>query len=136
LSESEKPQLIIRTSQAGWLNEAAKAYKEKTPFVLEDDGKIGIDPRQESLVQMGHKAKLAVREWMALLISVGIAGVGAWLLVMAIIDPEPFSKLAATLASGAILLGTGGLVAVRILVHVKPPNIRVNRTGSFEIYWT
>jgi len=136
LSDQSVPQVIIRTSETGWLKQVAKAYKDRRPFLLEDDAKIGIDPREETLLQMGHKAKLVAREWTALLISLGIAGVGAWLLVMAVLDPEPYSKVAVTIATGAILLGTGGLVAVRVLVHVKPPNIRVTRSGTFEIYWT
>jgi len=85
---------------------------------------------------MGKKAKLSPREWTGVLVSLGIAGMGAWLMVMAVLDPEPYTKVAAAIATGAVLLGTGGLVAVRVLTHVKPPNIRVSKTGLFEIYWS
>jgi hypothetical protein len=127
---------IIRTTTSGWLKQLAEAYKNKTPFVLEDDAKMGIDPREDSLLGMGLKAKLSRREWSAVLVSVGIAGVGVWLVIMAVLDPEPYSKVASTIAAGAVLLGTGGLVAIRILTHIKPPNIRISKTGVFEIFWS
>lgn len=127
---------IIKTSAVGWLKQAAESYKKREAFLLEDDAQIGIDPREDTLLQMGRKAKLTARDWTAVLISVGIAGVGAWLIVMALLDPEPYSKVAAAIATGAILLGTGGMLAVRILTHVKPPNVRVSKGGVFEIYWT
>ena len=37
----------------------------------------------------------------------GNSGIGGWLLVAAVLDPEPFSKLAATIGAGAIFLSTG-----------------------------
>jgi hypothetical protein len=131
----EDSKAIIRTTENGWLKKLAEAYQSRVPFVLNDDANLGIDPREDSLLRMGLKAKLTRREWSAVLVSVGIAGVGAWLIVMAVIDPEPYSKVAAAIVSGAVLLGTGGLVAIRVLTNIKPPNIRVSKTGIFEIYW-
>jgi hypothetical protein len=126
---------VIRTSVNGWLKRVAEAYRARESFLLEDDAQIGIDPREDTLLRMGMKAKLAKREWAGVLISVGIAGIGAWLIIMAVLDPEPYTKVATAIATGAVLLSTGGLVAVRILTQVKPPNIRVSRGGVFEIYW-
>src|SRR4051812_16118049 len=124
---SEKPpqELIVRTSADHWLREVAAAYRGRIPFSLLDDAQLGVDPRQDTLFQMGQKARLSPREWTGVLISLGIAGVGAWLLVLAVLDPEPYSKVASSVITGALLLGTGGLVAVRVLTHAKPPNIRV-----------
>ena len=137
MSEANLPQKrLVRTSAADWLREVASAYKAREPFLLEDDAHLGIDPQNESIFQMVQKAKLSPREWMGVLISLGIAGAGAWLLVMAVIDPEPYSKVALAITTGAVLLGTGGMLAVRILTHAKPPNIRITKTGTFEIYWT
>ena len=118
-----------------WLKQVASAYQEKEEFVLDDDADLGVDPRKDTLIQMGIKAKLSVREWMAVFISVGIAGIGGWLLVAAVLDPEPFSKLAATIGAGAILLSTGGFLAIQMLASIKPPVIRISRTGVFEIRW-
>jgi len=130
-----KTDLVIRTSVKGWLAELAKAYRERAPFLLEDDAQVGVDPRSDSLLRMGLKAKLSQREWVGVLISLGVAGVGAWLIVMAVLDPEPYSKVASAIAAGAALLGSGGLVAVKILTHITPPSIRVNPRGGFEIFW-
>ena len=127
---------VVRTSSKEWFKEIAKRYKERSDFTLLDDAHIGIDPSSDSLMRMGLKAKLAPREWTAVLVSLGVSALGAWLLVMAVLDPEPYSKVAAAIATGAALLGGGGLVAVRILTHIKPPNIRVGRNGIFEIEWT
>ena len=136
MKSTDESQKIVQTSSRGWLEKVARAYRERQPIILEDDAQVGIDPRKDTLLQMGLKAKLLSREWAAVLISLGVAGVGTWIIVMAVLDPEPFSKVLATIATGAILLGTGGLMAVRVLTHVKPPNIRVSKSGTFEIYWT
>lgn len=127
---------LILTSAPGWLKQLAKAYKTREPILIEDDALIGIDPNVDTLMKMGLKAGLSRREWSGILVSLGMAGFGAWLVVMAVLDPEPYSKVAVTVAAGAVLLGTGGLVAIRILTHLKPPNIRVRKSGVFEIYWT
>ena len=132
----DEPKSIIRTTENGWLKKLADAYKTRMPFVLQDDTNLGVDPREDSLLRMGLKARLTRREWSAVLVSVGIAGVGAWLIVMAVLDPEPYTKVAAAIVSGAVLLGTGGLVSIRVLTNIKPPNIRVSKTGVFEVYWT
>lgn len=136
MTVKEKKMNLIKTSAVGWLKQAAEAYKARQPFLLEDDAHIGVDPREDTLMRMGLKAQLSARAWSAVMISVGIAGVGAWLIVMAVLDPEPYSKVAMAIVTGAILLGSGGLTAVRVLTNVKPPNIRVSKMGIFEIYWT
>ena len=64
----------------------------------------------------------------------GVAASGAYLLVMAIVDPEPFSKIAFALGAGAVLTMGGGFTAVRVLTKMKPPNIKVGTKG-FEICW-
>lgn len=127
--------LRVRTSSKGWMSEVAKAYRERAPFTLEDDAEIGVDPRSDTLLNMGRKGNLTQREWIGVLICLGVAATGAWLLVMAVLDPEPYSKVAAAIATGAVLLGSGGFYAVRILTHVKPPKVKVSSKGVFEIGW-
>jgi hypothetical protein len=117
------------------MSEVAKAYRERAPFTLEDDAEIGVDPRSDTLLNMGRKGNLTQREWIGVLICLGVAATGAWLLVMAVLDPEPYSKVAAAIATGAVLLGSGGFYAVRILTHVKPPKVKVSSKGVFEIGW-
>jgi hypothetical protein len=125
----------IATSQSGWLLELTRAYKAKEPVRLVDDARIGINPETETLLLMGRKAHLSPHEWSAVLVCLGVSGLGAYLLVMAILDPEPFSKIAFALGTGALLVGTGGFMAVKVLTKMKPPSVRVTPLG-FEIDWT
>jgi hypothetical protein len=134
--EPDEPRAIIHTSAEGWLKQVAEYYREKREFTLIDDANVGVDPRKDSVVTMGRKASLTRHEWTGVLVSVGIAGVGAWLVVMAVLDPEPYSKVMSAILAGAALVGGGGLTAVRILTQVKPPDISVDRSGTFHIRWS
>jgi hypothetical protein len=124
----------IATSQQNWLAELSRSYKAREPVLLVDDARIGINPESESLLLMGRKAKLTAREWSAVLVCLGVSALGAYLLVMAILDPEPYSKIAFALATGALLIGSGGFMAVRILTKIKPPKVKMTTQG-FEIEW-
>jgi hypothetical protein len=123
----------IRTSSPGWLATLAQAYRSKTSVYLVDDAQLGIDPINQTLLEMGQKANLSRREWMAVLIGLGISATGAYLMIMAILDPEPYSKIAFALGTGALLVAGGGWTSIRVLVGHKPPSIRLSPTGGFEI---
>src|SRR5947199_9978317 len=101
MSESPPAELVIRTSQRGWLSDLAKAYKERRPVTVIDDAGLGIDPSLESLLEMGHKAGLSVRVGMGVLMSLGMFGAGVWMIAAALADPEPRSKLALLVHAGA-----------------------------------
>ncbi len=126
---------VIRTTSPGWLASLAHAYRRRQSLELIDDAQIGVDPIRDTLFDMGKKAKLSRREWMAVLIALGIGFSGAYLLIMAILDPEPFSKIAIALTTGGLLVAGGGLAAIRVLVGHKPPNIRISPRGGFEIFF-
>jgi hypothetical protein len=116
---------LIQTSKAGWLESLAKAYKAREAVVLEDDAQIGIDPKSDTLLRMALKAKLSPRE---------LAALGAWVIVMAVLDPEPYTKVVSTIVAGGALVLGGGFFAIRILTDIRPPHVRVGPKG-FEIYW-
>lgn len=124
--------MVIRTSSPGWLALLAKAYQAQTSVALIDDAQIGVNPINDTLLDMGRKANLSQREWIAVLVGLGVGAAGAYLMVMAILDPEPYSKIAFALATGALLIAGGGFAAIRVLVGHKPPNIRLSPRG-FEI---
>jgi len=132
---SDESKFLIKTSTEGWLKDLADAYKTRANVFLRDDAHVGIDPKLQTILEMGRRAGVSRKEWAAILIALGVASVGAWMIVMAILDPEPFSKIAMTVAAGAVLLGSGGFSAIRILTNHKPPNVRVSANGEFEIYW-
>jgi hypothetical protein len=127
-------QLVIRTSQSGWLADLAKAYKNRTPALIIDDANVGIDPSHQSLFDMGRKAHLSRAEIMGVGIALGMTAAGIWFVVLAFLDPEPTTKLGLLVISGAILALTGGHSAIHILTKVKPPSIKVTKDG-IEI-WT
>jgi len=48
--------IIIRTSSNGWLAQVASACKARMAVTLVDDMPLGIDPINETLLQMGRRA--------------------------------------------------------------------------------
>ena len=126
--------LTIRTSEQRWLEKYAKACKNRTECLLIDDAEIGIDPKTQTILQMGRQAKLSRREWCGVLISLGMSGVGIWLVWAAIVDQEPTSRLGLLLAGGSVCIVGGGLSAIRILTRMRPPTVTVSKKG-FKIEW-
>jgi hypothetical protein len=126
--------LTIQTSEKSWFTRLARAYKTRTPVLLIDDAKVGIDPQSQSLVAMGVRAGLSPTDWAAVGVSIGISAAGITMVVLAFFDPEPTSKLGLLVAGGAVCVLTGGLTAVGILTRRRPPNIQVSPSG-FNIRW-
>jgi hypothetical protein len=124
----------VRTSEKGWFSRLARAYRQKTPVLVVDDAKVGIDPAADSLVSMGLKAGLSPVEWTAVGVSIGISAAGITMVVLAFLDPEPTSKLGLLVGGGAVCVITGGLSAVRILTKLRPPNVEVSAKG-IRITW-
>ena len=103
-------------------------------MVIIDDANVGIDPGSQSLLELGLKTGLSRKEWTAVLIAGGMTIFGAAVILLAILDPDPTSKLGLLIASGAVLTLGGGFSAIRILTKHKPPKVRVSRNG-IEIEW-
>jgi hypothetical protein len=123
------PTTTIRTSEKDWLARLTAAYRAHTAVNLIDDAQVGIDPQQQSLLQMGLSGRLSPREWTSVGISAGMTLFGAGLIVAAIIDPDPTSKLGLLVGSGALLALTGGFQTIRLLTGKKPPSITITRQG-------
>ncbi len=130
----EDPHRTIRTSQPGWFERLVRAYRDRTPVLLIDDAKVGIDPESQSLVAMGIKAGLSPTDWAAVGVALGVSAAGVLMVVLAFLDPEPTSKLGLLVGGGAVCVLTGGLTAVGILTRRRPPNIEVSGHG-FRIRW-
>lgn len=128
------PDLVIRTSEPEWFSRLAKVYKERRPVTVVDDANVGIDLSAQSLLEIGLKARLSRREWMAVLVSLGLSAVGVWMIAAALADPEPTSKLALLVAAGAISLIGGGFSAIRVLTKERPPSVEVGRSG-IKVRW-
>ena len=113
----------------------ARHYKTKEPVIVVDDAGTGICPDTDTLYHMGLKVGLGMNDWVAVCIALGVAATGAFLVVMAVIDPEPFSKIGFALGAGTAMTMGGGFAAVRVLTKQRPPNVRVTAQG-FEIDWS
>lgn len=127
-------ELTVRTSDPGWLAELAKAYREEQPVLVVDDAGIGLDPNSQSLLGMGKAAGLSRREWAGVGVSIGLSGVGLWMVVAAVASPEPTSKLGLLIAGGSVLMFSGGFSAIRLLTDRRPPVVEVTRLG-LRISW-
>jgi hypothetical protein len=101
---------------------------------LIDDAGLGVDPATQNLLQMGASGRLTRREWTAAGLSAGMTVFGATLVVLAVLDPEPTSKLGLLVGSGALLALTGGLQTIRLLTRQKPPSITITAKG-IHIGW-
>ena len=129
-----EPEGTIRTSQPGWFERLAKAYRDRRPVVLVDDAGVGIDPQRQSLVAMGIRAGLSASDWAAVGVAVGMSAAGVMMVVFAFLDPEPTSKLGLLVGGGAVCVLTGGMTAVAILTRRRPPSIEMS-AGGFKISW-
>jgi hypothetical protein len=121
--------ITIRTSTPGWLSALASAYRIKTSVLLTDDAGLGVDPVSETLFEMGRRANLSYREWIAVVVALGVTALGAFVVVMAVLDLEPYSKVASTIAAGTVMALGGGFSAIRVLTGYKPPKVTVSPSG-------
>jgi hypothetical protein len=126
---------IVRTSDPGWLRSLALLYKARHPAVLVDDAHLGINPEDQTLLQMARISGLSRREIAGVSVALGMSGVGVTMVILAFLDPEPTSKLGLMVGGGAVCVLGGGFSAIRILTQHKPPNIRATAKG-IEIFWT
>jgi len=121
--------LTIRTSEKDWLARLTEAYRRHAQVDLIDDAGAGIDPARQSLLQMGLSGRLTRREWTAVSVSAGMTIFGAGLIVAAILDPDPTSKLGLLVGSGALLALTGGFQTIHLLTRQRPPSITISARG-------
>jgi hypothetical protein len=126
--------IVVRTSETGWFTKLAEAYKNRIDVTLVDNARVGIDPKNESLVQMGLKAKLTPTEWTAVGVAIGMSAAGIAMVVLAFLDPEPTSKLGLLVGGGIVCVASGGFSAIHILTKVRPPDISLSLNG-IEIRW-
>ncbi len=133
-SPADGAAFTIRTSEPGWLEKLAAAYRDERDVLVVDDAEIGLDPANQSILGMGRAAGLSRREWAGVGVSLGLSGVGLWMVVAAVVSPEPTSKLGLLIGGGSVLLLSGGFSAIRLLTDRRPPVVEVTRLGV-RISW-
>ena len=124
----------VKTSERGWLERVAHAYKAREAVVVVDDAQVGFNPSNESLLETAMSAKLSARELAAVGVAVGMSAAGIGMVVLAFLDPEPTSKLGLLVGGGVACVLGGGFGAIRVLTRVKPPRVRITPRG-IEIGW-
>lgn len=112
--------LILKTSNTEWLKIAIDNYSKKQAFTLVDDANIGLTEKDlVSAVTLIRAAKkkggFSIRTIAQALTSIGITGAGIYIVILAIADPEPTSKLGLLITGGLILAVTGSLGALSSL---------------------
>jgi len=131
----ESLEKIVRTSDPNWLRTLALLYRARASGVLIDDAGLGINPEDQTLLQMARVSGLSRREIASVSVALGMSGVGVTMVILAFLDPEPTSKLGLLVGGGAVCVLGGGFSAIRILTQHKPPSIRATAKG-IEIFWT
>ena len=126
--------IFIRTSDSKWFESLARAYKKRLSIKLIDDAGVGIEPAKQTLLDMGKQARLGKSQWAGVLVSLGMSGIGIWMIVAAIHDPEPTSKLGLLIVGGSVCILGGGFSAIRILTKLRPPSVTAGK-GGFKIEW-
>ncbi len=117
---NDKKYEVIKTSDEKWLEKSLKYYVYKQPFQFIDDAGLGIREKDlksaVALIKRSREKNIARWKQIArLLTSVGITGVGVWIIWLAIIDPEPTSKLSILVIGGITLALTGSLSTLKSL---------------------
>ena len=132
---SESLEQVVRTTDPNWLRTLALLYRARQDGVLIDDARLGINPEDQTLLQMARISGISRREVASVCVALGMSGVGVTMVILAFIDPEPTSKLGLLVGGGAVCVLGGGFSAIRILTSHKPPSIRATAKG-IEIFWT
>jgi len=115
-----QPKKEIRTSQDNWVDVAIKSYTKKIEFNLIDDAELGLSEKDVKsamhlLAFMKREKRLSINDISTILIGLGITASGVWIVLAAIADPEPTSKLTLLIAGGMVLALTGSLGTLRAL---------------------
>jgi len=129
--------IIIKTSESDWLEKSIKCFTEKTAFSFVDDAKMGLTETDlKSAVNLIRVAKSkGNKTWKSIvgvLTGLGITGAGVYIIMLAIIDPEPTTKLGLLVSGGLIITLTGSLGVLSSLGM----NFNVSaktKLGQFEI---
>lgn len=127
-------EITINTSHQGWLGELVRAYKQRTSVLLIDDAHTGFNPEDETIWEFAVRTKMSPKEFAAVLIALGLSATGIAMILAALFDPEPTSKLAVLLVGGVVCVLTGALYAIRLLTETRPPNVKFTAKG-IEIRW-
>ncbi len=112
--------LVIKTSDNIWFEEAIKAFTEKKEFKFIDDAEFNFTEKdlKSALHLIKATKKKKIFSWKTIvkvLTSLGISAIGVWIIILAIADPDPTSKLGLLIGGGLVIIMTGSYGALRSL---------------------
>ena len=111
---------------------------EKKAFKLEDDAKIGITEKDLTsginlITATRNQGTVSWQQIVGALTGIGVTSSGIYLIILAIADPEPTSKLGLLVLSGVTLAFTGCIGTLYSLNVTFVVTARGPRGESFEI---
>lgn len=131
----------IKTSDPDWFKNALECYRNGEAFELIDDAGLGVSQADLGsgvrLVAAGRRRYgVPVRQIAQVLAGLGVSALGMGLVMLAIADPDPTSKLGLLVGGGVALVMTGSLsvlwsLKIRWQVDLRPggddgPNLTVS----------
>jgi hypothetical protein len=110
----------IKTSEPEWFESTLKMYADKKEFTFVDDAKLGLTKTDlksaVSLIKASKsKGNKTIKTITSVLVGLGLSSSGVWIVILAIADPEPTTKLGLLITGGFILALTGGYGTLRAL---------------------
>lgn len=111
---------IINTSDPKWLEKSITLYSTKKEFSFIDDAELGFTETDlHSAVDMIKAAKTkgghTLKQITAVLVGLGMSAAGIGIIVLAIFDPEPTTKLGLLIGGGLVLVLTGSYATMKTL---------------------
>lgn len=111
---------IIKTTDPQWLEKSITHYSDKKEFSFIDDAKLGMTKADlSSAVQLIKAAKTkggkTLKQITAVLVGLGMSAAGIGIIILAILDPEPTTKLGLLVGGGLVLVLTGSYATMKTL---------------------
>jgi len=119
---------VIHSSAPRWLDTALEHYRDGRGFRFDDDGGVGLQPRDfatglKLVAAASKKGGVSRKKIAAILAGLGMSAVGVWMLRAALRDPEPVTRTALLISGGTTLvLGGGGAVLSALGAEFKASN--------------
>src|SRR2546428_12053086 len=83
---------LIKTSDQGWLERLARAYRARLPVALIDDANVGVNPSAQTIFQIARAIEMSPREMAGVAVALGMSVAGAPPVALAGARPGPPSQ--------------------------------------------
>ncbi len=121
----------ISSSEPGWEKRLAQAYRDKKPFIFDDDAGTCLDLNGKTLMEALRAAGFSLGDALAVLMSIGLVGGGAKIIEHGLKIPHMPTKVAISVL-GAVMSLTGFGAAYRVLTGITAGSVKVG-AKSFEV---